>query len=142
MLNDYDIEVVRRFSKNYLNIDIDKEILDNKYQWIHKYQFAELSIAPSECDHDKTHLDITFYIDYDYNNYTKNRGDTIQLDGYFLCDSFDITKFYKWLAVYNETWLTGEQLVSVILRALFDGITLCSLAYHKMMEECSNGKHE
>ena len=135
MLNDYDIEVVRRYSKQYLGLDIDTEILDNKSYWIHKYQFAELAILPAENKEGKTQFDITFYVDYDYNNYTKNRGDTIQLIGNFLCDSFNITKFYKWLAVYNETWLTGEQVVSVILRALFDGMELLPLAYHKMMED-------
>ena len=65
MLNDYDIEFVKRFSKKYLDMDIDKQLLSHQNDYIHKYKFVELAMHPSELYEYRTILDINLYVRQD-----------------------------------------------------------------------------
>lgn len=133
MLNDYDIKFVKRFSKRYLDMDIDKQLLSHQTDYIHKYKFVELTMRPSELYEHRTRLDINLYVRQDGSDEVS--ADVIQLSVNFLYDDFDIAKFYYNLSMYYDDWLTGEELMNMIMKAIFMAITISIVGYHKIMED-------
>lgn len=138
MLSDYDVEFVKRFSKKYLDMDIDKQLLSHQNDYIHKYKFVELAMHPSELYEYRTILDINLYMRQDGSD--EVGADVIRLSVNFLYDDFDIAKFYYNLSMHCDDWLTGEELMNMIIKAIFMAITISIVAYHKMMEEYEDGK--
>ena len=113
-LNDYDMEILRKFCEEKLGFDINKEIISDKFHWIHKYRLFEISLG---LPHPTNPNRLTMIIGYETD---QNKSDNMWIDGYFMSDDFDIKRFYSELVNHSSNeYMSGEELIDNLITALY-----------------------